>query len=492
MASSSTKEINAKTSGLKTSTKFFYAMGEFPGGYLTTLISFFFLIYLTDFVGISPGWAGGILFVGFVFDGITDPLAGYFSDRTTSKFGRRRIYMLITAIPLGLTFLLLFTMPSLARLLPQAAKIAIVLVVYLIYIVMYTFYTTPYFAIINDITDNYDERTSLMSWRMSLSILAILIAVIIPDFFGLSDVQTFTAKGFAITGAIFAALVTISALISVFGMKERPGITVEKRKFSIKEYLFDSWKCAPFRQACLCYFFSFAALATINTCMIYYLNYFLQLPQLFLPIAAGVMIMAIAFLPFWNFMCQKIGKKKSQIIGAIIISIGLIILAMVKPGIGGAIGNPGDLTTINLSMVESLKKFPVIAYVATVLISMGFSALQMVSSAIVPDAINFSCEKDRSNEGSFYGVVTLIFKIGTGIAALIIGLVLEWTNYIKPPTSLSEGQIMIQPVSAQTGILVVFVVLPCIMALLSIVSLLRYKVDRDTLSARTKETHQNP
>lgn len=479
-------KVGINSGKVKNRTKFFYAMGEFPGGYLTTLISFFFLIYMTDFVGISPGWAGAILFIGFVFDGITDPIAGYLSDRSTNKFGRRRIFMLITAVPLGLTFLLLFTMPSLARLLPQAAKIVIVLAVYMVYIVMYTLYTTPYFAIINDITDNYDERTSMMSWRMSLSILAILIAVIIPDFFGLSDVQTFSTSGFAWVGGIFAVLVTVSALISVFGMKERPGIEVERKKFSIKEYLFDSWKCAPFRQACLCYFFSFAALATINTCMIYYLNYFLQLPQLFLPIAAGVMILAIAFLPFWNFMCQKIGKKKSQILGAIIISIGLIILALVKPGLGGAIGNPGDLTNINLTMVESLARFPVIAYIATVLISLGFSALQMVSSAIVPDAINFSCDKDRSNEGSFYGVVTLIFKIGTGIASLIIGLVLEWTGYIEPPTSMAEGQIIIQPYSAQTGILIVFIVLPCIMALLSILSLARYKIDRNALSERTK------
>ena len=480
-------KVGMNSGKVKNRTKFFYAMGEFPGGYLTTLISFFFLIYMTDFVGISPGWAGAILFIGFVFDGITDPIAGYLSDRCTNKFGRRRIFMLITAVPLGLTFLLLFTMPSLARLLPQAAKIVIVLAVYMVYIVMYTLYTTPYFAIINDITDNYDERTSMMSWRMSLSILAILIAVIIPDFFGLSDVQTFSTSGFAWVGGIFAVLVTVSALISVFGMKERPGIEVERKKFSIKEYLFDSWKCAPFRQACLCYFFSFAALATINTCMIYYLNYFLQLPQLFLPIAAGVMILAIAFLPFWNFMCQKIGKKKSQILGAIIISIGLIILALVKPGLGGAIGNPGDLTNINLTMVESLARFPVIAYIATVLISLGFSALQMVSSAIVPDAINFSCDKDRSNEGSFYGVVTLIFKIGTGIASLIIGLVLEWTGYIEPPTSMAEGQIIIQPYSAQTGILIVFIVLPCIMALLSILSLARYKIDRNALSERTKD-----
>lgn len=471
---------------IKNRTKFFYAMGEFPGGYLTTLISFFFLIYLTDFVGISPGWAGAILFIGFIFDGVTDPLAGYFSDRTKHKFGRRRIYMLATAVPLGLSFFLMFFIPSLARFLPEAAKIAIILVVYFVYIMMYTFYTTPYFAIINDITDNYDERTSMMSWRMSLSILAILIAVIIPDFFGLSDVQTFSTSGFAWVGGIFALLVTASALISVFGIKERPGIEVETKKFSIKEYLFDSWKCAPFRQACLCYFFSFAALATINTCLIYYLNYFLQLPQLFLPIAGGVMILAIAFLPFWNFMCQKIGKKRSQILGAIIISVGLILLALVKPGLGGAVGNPGDLTNINLTMVESLARFPVLAYIATVLISLGFSALQMVSSAIVPDAINFSCDKDRSNEGSFYGVVTLIFKIGTGIASLIIGLVLEWTGYIEPPTSMAEGQIIIQPASAQTGILLVFIVLPCVMALLSILSLVRYKIDRVALSERTK------
>jgi Na+/melibiose symporter-like transporter len=183
-------------SKIRTGTKFFYAMGEFPGGYLTTLLSFFFLIYMTDFIKISPAWAGLILFLGFVFDGITDPLAGYMSDKSRHPFGRRRIYMLATIIPLGAVFCALFIIPSLVVSAAPWVRILVILVVYFVYILLYTFYTTPYFAIINDMTDSYDERTSMMSWRMSLSILAVLISVLIPDFLGLSDVQTFSFEGF--------------------------------------------------------------------------------------------------------------------------------------------------------------------------------------------------------------------------------------------------------------------------------------------------------
>lgn len=472
---------------VNTKTKFFYAMGEFPGGYLTTLLNFFFLIYLTDFIKISPVWAGIIMFVGFLFDGITDPMAGYFSDKSKNRFGRRRIFMLSFIAPLGALFFALFTAPSLFINSPEFVKILVVFFIYLIYIVLYTLYTTPYFAIINDITDNYDERTSMMSWRMSLSIIAILIAVIIPDFLGLSDVQSFSFKGFALMGGIFAILVIGSGLISIFGMKERVIEDISVNKFSFKEYFFDCWKCAPFRQACLTYFCSFACLAAINTCLIYYLNYYLQLPALFLPIAAGVMIIAIAFLPFWNFMCQKIGKKKAQISGAATIIVGMILLLFVPAGLGNAVGEPGELTSINYTMIDSLRIFPVIGYVATILMSAGFSALQMVSSAIVPDAINFSVDKKAKNEGAYYGVITFIFKIGTGLASLFIGLVLQITGYIKPPSNIAEGQIIIQPSLAQVGILLVFIGLPCILAILSIVFLLNYKIDRIKLAERVKD-----
>ena len=391
--------MKKNTSGkISLTTKFAYAMGEFPGGYLTTLISFFFLIYLTDFIKISPAWAGIILFLGFVFDGFTDPFVGYLSDNSKHRFGRRRIFMLASIVPLGLFLLALFNIPSFFINSSEALKIVIVIIVYFVYIIFYTLYTTPYFAIINDMTDNYDERTSMMSWRMSLSILAILIAVIIPDYLGLSNVQNFSKKGFFLMGAIFGLLVIISGLISIFGVKERLRISTKKVPFTFKRYFFDSWKCAPFRQACLTYFFSFACLAAINTCLIYYLNYYLQLPALFLPIAGSVMIIAILFLPFWNAMCKKFGKKKSQITGAIIISIGLLILATVPSKLGNATGTPGTLTTINLDMVQSLKIFPLQGYIATILISCGFSALQMVSSAIIPDAINFSSDSKMKDE----------------------------------------------------------------------------------------------
>ncbi len=472
---------------LTTKTKFFYAMGEFPGGYLTTLLSFFFMIYLTDFIKIAPAIAGVILFIGFVFDGITDPYAGYLSDKCTHSFGRRRIYMLRFIIPLGLMFLALFTIPSAVRNSSDATKIIVVLAVYMVYILFYTLYTTPFFAIINDMTDNYDERTSMMSWRMSLSILAVLVAVIVPDFLGLSDVQSFSVSGFAYMGMIFAILVIVSGLLSIFNIKERPLTAVKPEKFTFKAYFFDSWKCAPFRQACLSYFCSFACLAAINTCLIYYLNYYLQLPALFLPIAGGVMIIAIAFLPFWNIMCQKIGKKKSQILGALIISVGLLVLAFVPAGLGNAVGNEGDLTTINYTLLESLALYPVLGYIATLLISCGFSALQMVSSAIVPDAINFSADKEQKNEGSYYGVVTFVFKIGTGLASLLIGLVLQITGYLKPPNNMAEGEILIQPHTAQVGILIVFIALPCILAFLSILALKNYKIDRDTLNKHLEE-----
>lgn len=159
-------------------------MGDFPFSFAVKLIEFFLMIFLTNTIGINAFWAGAIIFIGIVWDAITDPIVGYINDNTRSKIGRRRKYMLLFYLPMSITFLILFSVPSLFRDGPEGIKILITLSLYLLFTTFITLAGTPFTAIINEITDDYDERTSMTTYRMIGSVLAILLSINIPEFLG--------------------------------------------------------------------------------------------------------------------------------------------------------------------------------------------------------------------------------------------------------------------------------------------------------------------
>lgn len=196
--------------------KLAYGYGDTGLSMSYTIISFFFLFYLTDVAGLHPGLAGGVVLIGKLWDAITDPLIGYLSDRTHSRWGRRRPYFLFSAIPFGLSFSLLWISVSIDN---QLSLFFYNALLYLIFTTSYTLFAVPYVSLTPELTLNYDERTNLTAYRMAFSIIAGLIAVALPmtivDHF--DNPQT----GFMIMGAIFGLIIITSPLSVFFGTKER-------------------------------------------------------------------------------------------------------------------------------------------------------------------------------------------------------------------------------------------------------------------------------
>jgi len=148
---------------LSAKTKIFYGIADLGISLLTATIQFFLLYYYTDIAMIDPAIAGTALLVGkLTWDAINDPLFGYFSDRTRSRWGRRKPYMLFGAIPFGLTVWLLFSLPP--NLQGTKAFLA-VLASFLLVDTTQTLVSVPYYALSAELTYDYDERTSLISIR---------------------------------------------------------------------------------------------------------------------------------------------------------------------------------------------------------------------------------------------------------------------------------------------------------------------------------------
>jgi len=158
-------------------TKLLYGAGDTGFSLTSTIVGTYLLIFLTDVVGIPAGLAGIPLLVGRSWDWINDPLVGHISDRTRTRWGRRRPFMLFGALPFGLAFAMLWYRPPWED---TVALVAYYAMAYVLFEAAATFVYMPYFALTPELTSDYDERTSLTSYRMFFSILGSLVAFTVP------------------------------------------------------------------------------------------------------------------------------------------------------------------------------------------------------------------------------------------------------------------------------------------------------------------------
>jgi len=210
------KAANPVSEKLSLKTKLFYALGNWGNTTTTTIFGFFFAFFLTDIAKLMPIYVAAILLIGGVWDSINDPLIGVRVDRVRSRWGRRRPFFLFGALPYALFFIMLWWV------LPWSDQLALAgyyIIAYLLYDTAFTVVSVPYSALTPELTEDYDERTTLNGYSQAVSILGGLIAAIavpvLKDSF--SDQKT----GFFIAGLIFGVLAFLPYLVLFFTINEK-------------------------------------------------------------------------------------------------------------------------------------------------------------------------------------------------------------------------------------------------------------------------------
>ena len=199
--------------------KFAYGIGDFAINISYGAIGFYFVFFLTDVAGVPASWAGSIFLIARVWDAITDYAMGMISDKTKSRFGRRRPYILFGSIPFGLMFALLWIVPFESDLFLFIYYVSITI----LFNTAFTVVAIPYNSMLPELSQNYDERTSISGFKMGLSFVGTLLAaagtmVIIDIIFpGNKTYQ----QSFPIMGLVFGIIISSSLLITFFGTKER-------------------------------------------------------------------------------------------------------------------------------------------------------------------------------------------------------------------------------------------------------------------------------
>ena len=448
------------TTKLRFKEKLSYGVADTAFSLTSTIIGVYFAIFLTDVVGIAPSLAAIAFFIGKSWDYINDPLIGHISDKTRTKWGRRRPFLLFGAVPYALAFILLWTKC------PFDSNTGIVLyyaLAYILYDTFATFVYMPYFALTPELTDDYDERTTLTSFRMFFSIFGSLVAFIIPTMIT-GEIEPANQGRFVLMAAIFAAVSAACLLWTFFGTRENPD-NMKLEEPSLKESLQAAGKNRPFIFGAIIYLFTWVAMGMLQTGLIYFIKYVVQREPQSDIIMGSIFVTGILVLPLWTWLSKKLNKRKAYIIGMAfwaVVQIGLI------------------LTTASTPLA--------IILILCVLAGIGVSAAHVLPWAIIPDAIEYDqLQTGNRHEGMFYSLITLANKIAQSIAIPLMLVVLDLTGY--------QPNVAIQNQSAINGIRLVVSPIPAAMLLFGIVFAFTYPLDREKyneVKAKIKEVQNIP
>ncbi len=415
--------------------KTLYGSGDWGIASIGMMRSIFYAIYLTDVVGIEPRLASLGALAGIVWDAINDPLIGMLSDRVKSKLGRRRPFLLWFAFPFGLSFIMLWSAPNWDS---QVGLLLYVTLAFMISDTLTTLVAVPYLSLTPELTRNYDERTSLSSFRTVFQLLSAMVVVIVAPMIvdGVIAGGGTQQQGFMTAGAVFGSIGALPLFFIGLFIRERYADEVaEQETLSFRETLKLAWQNIPFRYAVGIYMFNWSAVDMVAITFPFFLLYWIAQGDLLAKITIfgvdlalesaffGVMMfVCILFVPFWLWISKRFNKIQAYIAGmASWIIVQLLIFTI----------QPGD--TNYLLLIAALA-------------GIGVSAAYILPDSILPDVIDWDeLRTGRRQEGIYYGIRTLIRKL-TGAGVIFVTLqILGWSGYQAPPEGVTQFQ---QPESA--------------------------------------------
>ena len=435
--------------------KFRYGLADLGFALITSAMQFFLLFYYTDVAGIDPALAGLALLVGkLTWDALNDPLFGYWSDRTRSRFGRRRIYMLIGAVPLGIAACIMFSLPK--GLTGAAAFFAVLLTFWLVD-TFHTMTTTPYYALTPELTRDYNERASLTSIRMVYSvfgyILGAALTTILAGIFqgsGLNLQQAWSA-----TGAVFGTIAVITTLVTTMSIKERPELAGEPSKLPPVKALLTPFKNKPFIVLMIAFILSSFSFTVLTALVPYFIQYQLNMKDQVSFVLLAMLLMIGIFLIPAKLVSDKINKGPAYALGLFIASLAIIS-----------------------SFFLPHSPTPLI-YVVAAVAGLGFSAQWVFPWSMLPDVIEYD-EKmtGERREGIYYGLWAFLSKFTGALGVAVSGWALGLFGYVPN---------MEQTVHALFGIRLFFAIVPAVVLLISLPFLIWYPITRKSHTALVKE-----
>lgn len=424
-----------------------FGVGSIASAMFNAVPALVLLYFLTNSLGVSPAWAGAAMLFPKLWDVVTDPLMGFVSDRTNSRWGRRRPWMFLGALTLPLAFYQVFAVPEFAS---WQGSYYWVMGWYMLAATCFTVYVVPYVSMPAEMTDDYHERTRILAWRMAFVVIGVLIGgALAPLFIKLGGGGR---AGHQLMGAALASIMFVVMLYTVITSAKLPQRAWQRSDVAG----FQGFKIAlanrPFKVLMASYMLMMVAGNCLMATVPFYVAHILNRDGEFITaLFLCHLLPSLLFMPVWNYLSRRIGKSRGLAIGAAIYGVGSTALFF--------IGSEPPLW-LALSVIT--------------LMGIGMGAIQLFPFAMVPDVIALDRRNSGMNrEGLFMGVWIANEKIGIACGAFVAALVLEASGFVEGPAE--------QSVEAVYGVQLALGLVPAIIMFLSMAILKGYSLDRELL-----------
>ena len=441
---------------LSLKTKLAYGAGDLGPAITANVSIFFLLIFFTNVAGIPAGLAGSILMIGKIWDAVIDPILGALSDKTESRrWGRRLPWLLYGAIPFGIFFFLQWMIPPFS----VWGLFGYYVVIGVIVQSLYTVVNLPYTAMTPELTQDYDERTTLTSFRFAFSIGGSILSLILAKviFEQIADRQA----RYVVLAAICAVIAVLSLYCCIWGTRDRVMAFEAKRTqtesptpLTIGEQIKIVLSNKPFLFVIGIYLFSWLGVQVEASIIPYFVVNCMRLKESDVPtVLIAVQGTALLMLFVWSALSERVGKKAVYFMGMslwIIAAAGIFFL------------QPGQISLM---------------YLLAVMTGIGVSTAYLIPWSMIPDVIELDeLNTGQRREGIFYGFMVLLQKFGLAVGLFLVGNALQASGF---KTAVAGQQQPIQPDSALLAIRIATGPLPTIFLICGLFLTYFYPITRE-------------
>ena len=427
-----------------------FGVGALGVAILANLVATLLPPFMTNFLGIGAGVVATILLVTKLYDVVTDPLMGIISDRTESRWGRRRPYLFLGGVVSALGLVLMFVPPELEN---SSYLISYFLVALIISFTGFTLFNVPHLAMAAEMTRNYHARTILMTYRTGFMMTGGFIAA---SSFALVQWLGNDRAAHGPVALMFGALMFLSCYLCFAGTASAEQTKRTSHTYSFREQVRSALDNRPYivlLSAKLCQLFAMASAAATA---IYFKVGVLKLDYAFITSYIMVVtIVSVAALPVWARASKALGKRDMYMAGTA--GYALVTLTWL-------LAAPGDP---NMAV-----------YIRGALLGFFAAGILILGPALLPDTIEYDYLKTGlRREGIFASFYTTMEKLANAIGPSVILLILGWFGY----QSGTEGWAADQPESAIAAIYACAGIVPAVLCFVSIGVLCFYDLSEEEL-----------
>ena len=398
-----------------------YGMPGLGAGYMYLLMSLYVMKFSTDVLLIAPAVMGVIFSISRIWDAVSDPIAGYLSDRTTFKFGRRRTWMLISFIPISFGFLAVFSPPESMQ--GQSLDLWMMIAILSFYSAI-TLLNVPHMALGAELSEDYHERTRLFGVRHIGFTLGSILALVSMSLL-ISEENNPNGDVRQLAGSLaFYAIGAMSLMIffAVSKLKENPEFQNRVNKNPFKAFK-DVWINPHAKILIIVLFIENLGGAVIGVLTLYVTQYIVEAPAWAPLIIFAYMLPSALSVPLWIPLSRRFGK----------IRLWVFSLAFTGISFGGIFIIP---------FLDSITDRLIVMFLGAALGGMAAGCGGAIGPSVKGDVIDYDeYLTGERKEGSYFAALNFVFKSATGIMLLVTGFVLQFSGFIPNQPQTMEVKI---------------------------------------------------